>query len=108
MPRLAFTFDLDTVAMKADGLTDSDRTTIYQREAPRALAELGFNQSPEGSVYCTGIMTTGQLLLVSMDFANRLRMAAPQFCKYIRSAHLFQMDDDMANVTTRLKGTVNF
>ena len=108
MPRVAFSFDLDTVAMRNAGLTDSDRTRIYQKEGPTALASLGFEQSPEGSLYITGIMTNSEIMMLSMDFDRRMRKSAPEFCKYVRSAHLFQIDDSSANVTSRLNGTVNF
>lgn len=108
MPRIAFSFDLDTVAMRNDGVSDSDRTRIYQREIPTALASLGFTLSPEGSLYLTGVMTSSEIIMVSMDFDRRLRKAAPDFCKYVRSAHLMQVDDSSANITSRLNGTVNF
>jgi len=108
MPRVAFSFDLDTVAMRNDGLSDSDRTKIYQKEGPTALASLGFTASPEGSLYLTGVMNNSEIIMLSMDFDRRMRKEAPNFCKYVRSAHLMQVDDSSANVTSRLNGTVNF
>ncbi len=108
MPRVAFSFDLDTVAMREDGLSESDKTRIYQRELPTALAALGFTFSPEGSLYLTGVMTGSEIMMLSMDFDRRLRKAAPSFCKYVASAHLMQVDDASANITSRLNGTVNF
>lgn len=108
MPRVAFSFDLDTVAMRSDSVSEADKTKIYQKEGPTALASLGFTNSPEGSLYITGVMTGSEIMMLSMDFDRRMRKMAPNFCKYVRSAHLMQVDDSSANITSRLNGTVNF
>lgn len=39
MAQYAIAFDLETNAMKQDGLSESDRTKIYQTETPKALSD---------------------------------------------------------------------
>lgn len=53
MALYAIAFDMDTVAMRDDGLTDGDRTQVYQTEIPQALARCGFTAHPQGSLYRT-------------------------------------------------------
>ena len=53
MGAIVFAFDLDTVAMKSDQLSKSERNSIYRVETKKALRESGFSHHLQGSVYAT-------------------------------------------------------
>lgn len=91
MAKYAIAFDLNTKAMKADGLTASDRTKIYQTEIPRALDACGFTVHPQGSVYHTD--AEQDQIRCLMNLQTTLKSAAPGFCKYVRRANVFRMED---------------
>jgi len=91
MPCYAIAFDLDTRSMKIDGLTDSQRTRIYQKEIPDALAKANFTVHPQGSLYHTKI-DEDQLIAI-MSLSNALTKHAPNFCKYVRRVHVFRMEE---------------
>ncbi len=91
MAEYAITFDMDTRAMASDGVTDSERTTIYQREIPDALAACGFTKHPQGSMYHTEDNEDG--LSTVMTLGPRLQQMAPNFCKYARNIHVFRMEE---------------
>ena len=99
MPMYAIAFDLDTKAMNADGLNQSDITNIYQREIPRALEKCGFYKHPQGSLYHTEISDDNPLsALVAMK--SILQSQAPHFCIYATNIMVFRMDDwsDVTNI----------
>lgn len=55
MAQYAIAFDLSTKQMKLDGLSQSDVTSVYQNEIPKALYAVGFQVHPQGSLYHTNI-----------------------------------------------------
>ena len=91
MAQYAIAFDLDTVAMRADGVTDADRTQIYQTEIPQALAHCGFTVHPQGSLYHTE--AEHDPIAAIMRLQSSLRSLAPRFCRYVRRVHVFRMEE---------------
>ena len=91
MAQYAIAFDIDTRRMKDDGKTDSDITTLYQKELPDALEECGFTVHIQGSVYRTNIESNQLSILVALQ--SRLRTKAPNFCKYVKVAHIFRIEE---------------
>ena len=76
MPQYAIAFDLDTDAMVQDGITNSDRTKIYQTEIPNALRMCGFTVHAQGSLYHTDSEQnplTAVMTLVTSAARNRSR-----------------------------------
>lgn len=98
MPRYAIAFDLDTVRMDTDGLTSSQRTQIYQREIPNALAACGFRFHIQGSIYHTDDLPNS--LNGVMALQTTLQAIAPGFCRYASSVHIFRMEEwsDVTNL----------
>lgn len=92
MARYAFSFDLDTTAMKDDGFSPSQVTSVYQIEAPNALESLGFTKHPQGSLYYTE-SDAGEPLAALLEVKSTLQERAPNFCRYLRNAQVFRMDD---------------
>lgn len=91
MAQYAIAFDMDTVQMRADGLTDADRTNIYQTEIPQALANAGFTAHPQGSLYHTESDQDPIKALLMLQAT--LRAQAPRFCQYVRRVHVFRMEE---------------
>lgn len=91
MAHYAIAFDLDTKAMKADGLTSSQRTKIYQTEIPGALASCGFTAHPQGSLYHTEAEQNP--ITAIMQLQSSLQGKAPSFCQYVRRVHVFRMEE---------------
>lgn len=91
MAHYAIAFDLDTTAMTAAGLTPADRTRIYQQEIPQALAGCGFTAHPQGSLYHTE--ADQNPITAIMQLQSALTRNAPQFCRYVRRAHVFRMEE---------------
>ncbi len=91
MAQYAIAFDMDTVQMRADGLTDADRTNIYQTEIPQALANAGFTAHPQGSLYHTESDQDPIKALLMLQAT--LRAQAPRFCAYVRRVHVFRMEE---------------
>jgi virulence-associated protein VapD len=91
MARYAIAFDLDTKAMKAAGLSDAERTRIYQTEIPQALYSCGFKAHPQGSLYHT-VSDQDQIPAI-MTLQGALKSHAPSFCKYVRRVHVFRMEE---------------
>ena len=91
MAQYAIAFDLDTKRMKLDGMTDSERTTIYQREVKDVLARCGFVAHPQGSLYHT--MAEKDVITAIMDLKESLKNYAPNFCQYVRRVHVFRMEE---------------
>jgi len=98
MARYAIAFDLDTKAMSADGVTNSQRTGIYQTEIPNAFAAAGFTQHPQGSVYHT---ESSDSLTPVITLKSVLTAQAPNFLKYAKAVHVFRMED-WSDVTSDL------
>ena len=89
MAQWAIAFDLDSAAMKADGMTDSQITTVYQSEVPKALTAAGFIHHAQGSVYHTADIDS---LVPVVGLQATLKAQAPNFCKYKKTVHLFRME----------------
>lgn len=103
MAQYAITFDLDTKQMDNDGLTKSQKTSIYQTEIPKALNAAGFTAHPQGSVYHT-VADQDQIKSLLILQSN-LKHHAPGFCKYVRSVHVFRMEEwsDITELVTDKK-----
>lgn len=101
MAHYAIAFDLDTNAMKADGLTKSDSTRIYQTEIPRALASCGFSVHAQGSLYHTEAEQNP--INAIMQLQSALTGKAPNFCRYVSRAHVFRMEEwsDVTNLISQ-------
>ena len=91
MAQYAIAFDMDTKAMKAAGLSDSDRTKVYQKEIPEALAACGFTAHPQGSLYHT--VSDQNPISAIMQLQSALKGQAPIFCQYVRRVHVFRMEE---------------
>ncbi len=91
MAQYAIAFDLDTKAMKAAGMSDSDRTKVYQSEIPNALSSCGFTAHPQGSLYHTEI--SQDPITAIMRLQGALQVHAPRFCQYVRRVHVFRMEE---------------
>lgn len=101
MAHYAIAFDLDTTAMTAAGLSPADRTRIYQSEIPQALAGCGFTVHPQGSLYHTEAEQNP--ISAIMQLQSALTENAPNFCRYVRRAHVFRMEEwsDVTNLISR-------
>jgi virulence-associated protein VapD len=91
MAHYAIAFDLDTKAMTAAGVTDSQRTAVYQTEIPNALASCGFTAHPQGSLYHTE--SDLDPITCLMKLQSTLQNDAPNFCTYVRRVHVFRMEE---------------
>ncbi|WP_038054544.1 hypothetical protein [Thioalkalivibrio sp. ALJ1] len=98
MAQYAIAFDLDTAAMRANGVSDADRTRIYQTEIPDALASCGFTAHPQGSLYHTE--AEHDPITAIMRLQSSLQNDAPNFCQYVRRVHVFRMEEwsDVTNL----------
>jgi len=91
MAQYAIAFDLDTTAMRVAGLTNSDKTRIYQREIPDALTACGFTAHPQGSLYHTE--ADQEQITAIMKLQGSLKSKAPSFCKFVKRVHVFRMEE---------------
>lgn len=91
MAQYAIAFDLDTKAMKNDGISATQRTNIYQTEIPDALASCGFTAHPQGSLYHTE--SEQNPITAIMQLQSALKDNAPRFCKYVSRVHVFRMEE---------------
>lgn len=91
MAQYAIAFDLDTAAMKANGVTDSQRTRIYSTEIPRALESCGFTAHPQGSLYHTE--AEHDPITAIMKLQSTLKTQAPNFCNYVKRVHVFRLEE---------------
>jgi len=91
MAQYAIAFDMDTITMKNDGLTQSAKTSIYQREIPEALASCGFTAHPQGSLYHTE--ADQNPINAIMKLQETMKTKAPLFCKYVKRVHVFRLDE---------------
>ncbi|MBN3959812.1 hypothetical protein [Nostoc sp. NMS8] len=91
MAQYAIAFDLKTSLMKADGMTQSQITYVYQTEIPSALANCGFTAHPQGSLYHTELEKDPINAL--MQLQSILKNEAPKFCKYVNSVDVFRMEE---------------
>ena len=99
MAQYAIAFDMDTAAMKADGMSDSQVTSVYQTEVPKALATAGFTEHAQGSVYHTQDVDS---LVPIVGLQAILEKEAPSFCKYAKAVHVFRMEG-WSEITALLK-----
>lgn len=91
MAHYAIAFDLDTAAMRAQGVSDAQRTRIYQTEIPQALASCGFTAHPQGSLYHTE--AEQDPITAIMKLQGTLTGSAPNFCRFVRRVHVFRMEE---------------
>jgi len=91
MAQYAVAFDLDTKAMRNDGLSESEKTSIYQREISDALSSCGFTAHPQGSLYHTE--KDQDPIKAIMNLQTTLKTKAPQLCKYVNRIHIFRMEE---------------
>lgn len=91
MAQYAIAFDLDTAAMRANGVTDSQRTRIYSTEIPNALASCGFTAHPQGSLYHTE--SERDPITAIMQLQSTLKTQAPNFCSYVKRVHVFRLEE---------------
>ncbi len=91
MAQYAIAFDLDTAAMRQAGLTDAQRTRVYQTEIPDALTSCGFTAHPQGSLYHTE--TDHDPITALMKLQGALTGGAPNFCRFVRRVHVFRMEE---------------
>jgi len=91
MAQYAIAFDLDTRAMREDGLSQADITIVYQRELPAALTSAGFTAHPQGSLYHTE--ADHDPITALMILQATLKRDAPNFCKFARRVHVFRMEE---------------
>lgn len=91
MAQYAIAFDLDTKQMTHDGLTKSEKTSIYQKEIVEALASCGFTAHPQGSLYHTE--SDQDPIGAIMTLQSTLKTKAPSFCKYVTRVHVFRMEE---------------
>jgi len=97
----AVAFDIDTKAIKAAGVSDADRTKIYQQEIPGALQSCGFTVHLQGSLYATA--ADQDPLRAIMQLQSTLQNQAPQFCKYVKRLHVFRLEE-WSDVTPLVAG----
>ena len=109
MAQYAIAFDLDTRAMDADGLTQSDKTRIYQTEIPNALEQCGFDVHAQGSLYHTSVKANDEsgAIIAVMNLKSTVTQYAPSFIKYAKCIHVFRMDEwsDVTELLTGRKST---
>ncbi len=91
MAQYAIAFDLDTRQMNADGLTNADKTNVYQTEIPQALQGCGFTVHLQGSLYAT--QANQNPIAAIMQLQGVMRADAPRFCRYVRRVHVFRLED---------------
>jgi virulence-associated protein VapD len=91
MAQYAIAFDLDTVAMTTAGMSNADKTNVYQVEIPHALAGCGFTAHPQGSLYHTE--SEQNPINAIMQLQSALQTNAPRFCQYVRRVHVFRMEE---------------
>jgi virulence-associated protein VapD len=104
MAQYAIAFDIDTKRMKDDGLSDSQRTKIYQTEIPNALASVGFTAHPQGSLYHTE--SEKDPITALMQIQGVLKQDASNFCKYAKRVHIFRMEE-WSDATTLISDHVS-
>jgi virulence-associated protein VapD len=97
MAQYSIAFDLDTTAMREAGVTDAEKTRIYQTEIPEALRACGFTAHPQGSLY----HTEGEQdpIAAIMKLQSSLTNDAPNFCLFVKRAHVFRMEE-WSDITT--------
>lgn len=100
MARYAFAFDLDNTKMKDDNVSDSTKTYIYQTELKNALKKCGFSVHAQGSLYHTDEDVDPIRAIMSLE--KTLKEDSPNFCKYVKVAHVFRMEE-WSDVTTIIK-----
>lgn len=91
MAHYAIAFDLDTKAMTAAGLSNADKTRIYQTEIPNALAACGFTAHPQGSLYHTEAEQNP--ITAIMQLQSSLQTQAANFCRFVKRVHVFRMEE---------------
>jgi virulence-associated protein VapD len=101
MARYAVAFDLDTKSMKADAISNAERTKIYQSEIPNALQNCGFSDHLQRSLYATPAHEDP--ITAIMQLQMTLQNEAPRFCKYVKRLHVFRLEE-WSDVTPLVAG----
>ena len=91
MAHYAIAFDLDTAEMTNQGISQSERSQIYQSEIPKALKLCGFTAHPQGSLYHT--VAEQNPITAIMQLQSMLTKHAPRFCRFVRRVHVFRMEE---------------
>mgnify|MGYP006309462753 CR=1 FL=1 len=102
MAQYAIAFDLDTRAMRDDGMDQSQIVGVYQTEIPTALRACGFTVHAQGSLYHTEAGDQ-QPIHALMRLPGTLQSQAQLFLQYVRRVHIFRMED-WSDVTKLLTG----
>lgn len=101
MAQYAVAFDIDTKHLRDDGVSNAERTKIYQQELLDALASCGFTVHLQGSLYATA--ADQDPLKAIMQLQSTLAGKAPRFCKYVKRLHVFRLEE-WSDVTPLVAG----
>jgi len=91
MAQYAIAFDLNQKEMTNQGLSKADITRVYQQEVRDALANCGFTEHPQGSLYTT--KEEQNPITALMQLQTVLKTQAPNFCKFVKRVHVFRMEE---------------
>ena len=100
MAQYGICYDLDTKAMDADGLSDSDKSAIYQVELVKALNKCGLTKHLQYSMYATEDSDDALAQIVKLP--SQLMNLAPRFCKYVKRFLVVRIED-WGNITDVFK-----
>ena len=95
----AITYDLNTKAMKADALTGSEVTAIYN-QGKKVFEANGMNDHVQYSMYAT--KDTDDALKTIIKVVGELKTQAPDFCRYLSRFAIVHIDDSV-DVTDLLR-----
>ena len=100
MAQYGICYDLDTKAMDADNLTDSEKSAIYQVELVKALSKCGLTKHLQYSMYATEDSDESLANIVKLPL--QLKKLAPRFCKYVKRFLVVRIED-WGNITDVFK-----
>jgi len=100
MPQYAICFDLDTKAMDRDGLTESQKSSVYQQEGQKALEAAGLKRHLQYSMYATE--DNEHAFETIMRMPTKLKELAPKFCRYVKRFLVVRVED-WGNITDLLQ-----
>lgn len=88
----AITYDLNTKAMKDDGLTKSEITAVYN-EGKRVFVKNGMSDHQQFSMYATE--DKPDALKTVIKVVNDMKIDAPNFCRYLSRFAIVHIDDSV-------------
>jgi len=100
MAQYGICYDLDTKAMTADGLTESEVSAIYQGDFVKALNKCKLTKHLQYSMYATE--NTDDALAQIIKLPSQLRKLDPKFCKYVKRFLVVRIED-WGNITDLFK-----